>query len=569
MDPKAASFGTGVPLQTTTAERMNRSDGSVHDKISQFNSLSIAFQSKQLERKTADAALKRALVGREEAEAEMRRLREEMVQLHRALDEGRERERKVGERLETVMENYGRAKETHAHTQALWEKEIRRARKENFKCQSAMVKLQEELKSARSTTKSLEEAVEAERCRVQAREEEAFSTRYQLVGTQEKLDEALCRIKLVEQERDAFKLASHHEQLARVAAEGRIPLPRVVASGGGDDDDEFASPVKKKKTSRRSSSSLLLPASSSAVGEAEREELLLRREWERHRADRALELVDFLEVECRLGCCSASSSSTSSSSVARKSKLVSRQTQTQTQTRHEEIHQVKEEQQEEKRRKRQQPGRRSTIFCPVEGIFRTVTDHGDDDDDREEGEGGEEEEEEKHQRHEGDQVEPDTRMYARTPSVEPPAFALQRSSLESLLEAPQQSALIRCVPSTDPIRRPHTSTAISSTTTTTTTKIPLRDERPSSSLLLLGPRTPSSSSSFANNNNVIATFDRANPALTPTMTREQALATIRERRGRVRSAAAAAAAAATPKRMGTDRRHMSAPTPTSVVRPRS
>ncbi|RCI14228.1 hypothetical protein L249_6191 [Ophiocordyceps polyrhachis-furcata BCC 54312] len=503
MDPKA-SFPNGVPLQTTTAERMNRSDGSVHDKISQFNSLSIAFQSKQLERKTADAALKRALVGREEAEAEMRRLREETAELHRALDEGRERERKVGERLETVMENYGRAKETHAHTQALWEKEIRRARKENFKCQSAMVKLQEELKSTRWTTKSLEEAVEAERCRVQAREEEAFSTRYQLVGTQEKLDEALCRIKLVEQERDAFKLASHHEQLARVAAEGRIPLPKVASADYDEGDDEFASPVKNNRKRRRaasssSSSSSLLPTSSSAVGETEREELLLWREWERHRADRATELVEFLEVECRLGCCSSSSSSSSSSSAAaaaavKKTRLESRQTQT-------EARDVKEEQ--ESRRKRRQP-------------------------------------------------------------VEPPSFALQRSSLESLLEAPQQPALIRCV---SPILRPHTST----TTTTTTTKIPLRDDhakRPSSSLLPLGPRTPSSSSNP--NFTTAATFDRENPALTPTMTREQALATIRERRGRVRSAAAAAAAgAATPKRIGAERRYMSAPTPTSVARSRS
>jgi hypothetical protein len=76
-------------------------DSSVHEKISQFNTL--AMQSKQLERKTADAALKRAMLGREEAEAEMRRYREEARQLRRHVEEGRERERKVGERLEQVM----------------------------------------------------------------------------------------------------------------------------------------------------------------------------------------------------------------------------------------------------------------------------------------------------------------------------------------------------------------------------------------------------------------------------------------------------------------------------------
>ena len=78
-----------------------RDSCSVHDKIHQFNSL--AMQSKQLERKTADAALKRAMLGREEAEAEMRRYRDEARLLRKQVDEGRERERKVGERLETVM----------------------------------------------------------------------------------------------------------------------------------------------------------------------------------------------------------------------------------------------------------------------------------------------------------------------------------------------------------------------------------------------------------------------------------------------------------------------------------
>jgi hypothetical protein len=60
-------------------------------------------QSKTLERKTADAALKRAMLGREEAESEMRRYRDEVRALRRQVDEGKERERRVGERLEAVM----------------------------------------------------------------------------------------------------------------------------------------------------------------------------------------------------------------------------------------------------------------------------------------------------------------------------------------------------------------------------------------------------------------------------------------------------------------------------------
>lgn len=108
----------GGPLQAVTADRVNQQreresvfshlrggsrDNSVHDKISQFNNLSVTMQSKQLERKTADAALKRAMLGREEAETELRRYREENKNLRKAIDEGKDRERKVGERLESLM----------------------------------------------------------------------------------------------------------------------------------------------------------------------------------------------------------------------------------------------------------------------------------------------------------------------------------------------------------------------------------------------------------------------------------------------------------------------------------
>lgn len=88
-------------LHLLSESRGHSRDSSVHDKVAQFNTL--AFQGKQLERKANDAALKRAMLGREEAESEMRRYREETRALRRHIEEGKERERKVGERLETVM----------------------------------------------------------------------------------------------------------------------------------------------------------------------------------------------------------------------------------------------------------------------------------------------------------------------------------------------------------------------------------------------------------------------------------------------------------------------------------
>jgi len=116
--PGSPGSGAGTPLRQMSHNQQRDSsalfssfrrngqiedarDSSVHDKINQFNTL--AQQSKLLERKTADAALKRAMLGREEAETDMRRFRDEAKHLKKQVEEAKERERRVGERLETVM----------------------------------------------------------------------------------------------------------------------------------------------------------------------------------------------------------------------------------------------------------------------------------------------------------------------------------------------------------------------------------------------------------------------------------------------------------------------------------
>ncbi|KAM7206433.1 hypothetical protein V8F20_002782 [Naviculisporaceae sp. PSN 640] len=437
-------FGT---LRRGAGEDAGGRDSSVHDKISQFNSL--AMQSKQLERKTADAALKRAMLGREEAETEMRRYRDEARLLKKHLEEGKERERRVGERLETVMENYGRAKETHAHTQALWEKEIRRARKETFKAQSALVKLQEELKSARLTQKAVEDELEREKERGKAREQEAFTARYNLVGLQEQLDQALEKVKMLEQERDAFKtLAKNEEDVARIAAEGKLPLP---SSGSEAADDEFASPKKRTRLSDIS----VADVKYSATSEAEIEELTRLWLWEKQRADRAVEHVQFLEVECKLNLCptakglSRSRGSTVKPNSSRKRTSASRiadagdililsENGSASPT-------PKPTPKRSKTEKLASELRRSAVFVPTEGIFRTITQYEADLAPLKVSEIAipsiEQPVEEPLSSASSQPPTPADRMptvYARTPSVEPPDFAVsskQRTSLLSLLDA--------------------------------------------------------------------------------------------------------------------------------------
>ena len=484
----------------------------------------------------------------------------------------------------------------HQHTQSVWEKEIRRQRKEYFKANSSGVKYAEELKTTKEALRTAEASLAREKERARAREQEAFAARYQIVGVESQLGEALERIKLVEQERDAFKTLAKNEEVARIAAEGCIPLPPPE-----NDDDEFASPKKERAP--------LLPVDvvSSLASEEEIEELTRRVEWERQRADRAQEHVDFLVAECELRCCPCAKTS------KRRSILSPRRARPQmveildagdlailsdraVPEREEKAPTPHREETPEERRassRKSKEKRRSTIFCPQEGIFRTVS--------QEEAAalGGVPEEarpveEPAPAAASPPEPKPDPAMYARTPSVEPPSFALlaqERTSLMSLLNAPhgapresdahdqpviptmaaptegrepepererlRHSAPEEEAPKTrrvspavsNPAARPHTSNSFYTVTTTTT--VPLR-EKPVKRISNKGQRPPSRADEVS--------FDVNNPAMTPTMTREEALAQIRERRGRARSAAQGAA---TPRRQmleGVERRDISAPT---------
>lgn len=77
-----------------------RGSSDVQGKVAQFNNLT---KEAAQRRKDNEAALKRAVLGREEAESETRRIKDENESLRREIEEGRGRERRVGERLETLM----------------------------------------------------------------------------------------------------------------------------------------------------------------------------------------------------------------------------------------------------------------------------------------------------------------------------------------------------------------------------------------------------------------------------------------------------------------------------------
>lgn len=162
------------------------------------------------------AALQRALIGREEAESAL-------ASVSAQLSEAQSRERRISERLESLLEELQAAKERQVHERSVFEKEIRKARKEAFRAGSALVKLQEELKHARSETRGLKEEVLCERAAKEQAKQEAFERAYALAGLTEELEVLKGRLRNVEANRRSDRLEARAKEMSNENI-GRLSL---------------------------------------------------------------------------------------------------------------------------------------------------------------------------------------------------------------------------------------------------------------------------------------------------------------------------------------------------------
>ena len=96
--PPSDSLSSDLQEQFKTWHVRDSSD--VQNKVAQFNNLS---KEAVQRRRDNEAAIKRAVLGREEAESEARKSREEIKVLRKEIEEGRTREKRVAERLESVL----------------------------------------------------------------------------------------------------------------------------------------------------------------------------------------------------------------------------------------------------------------------------------------------------------------------------------------------------------------------------------------------------------------------------------------------------------------------------------
>ncbi|KAF2673747.1 hypothetical protein BT63DRAFT_165607 [Microthyrium microscopicum] len=320
LDPIAPSSPPKSPLRSAGSHSRTNSDALVQGMIARFDGLSVKDWKAQ-----SETAVKRAEIAREMAELETRKIKElcgevegerkkkseEARKLKRELEESRERERKVARRLEVLMEELHRAKETHGHTISVYEKEVRKARKEAFKSSSAFVKVQEDAKAARAHVKAMQTNLETEKAKAANREQEAFTAQYQLVGAQQEHQKALEQILVLQQERDSLKTSLQEEEVARMAVEGRFALPPPK----DDDEDEdllqsptrspVKSPRKMQQRSKTQSSDSekenVMPVKKSLLQlKALQEELAL----ERRLRQKAVDQIDFMKMECQFECCS-------------------------------------------------------------------------------------------------------------------------------------------------------------------------------------------------------------------------------------------------------------------------
>lgn len=574
------------PDRTNQQRPQHSRESSVTDQVHKFNSM--ASISRTAERGVNDAALKRAMMAREEAQSEarkyrleneslqgiesdMRRYREEAAQYNREVKIISERYENLVEqfmaekenhsrdkdKLDEYREKYARARETHETTQKTWEKELRAARKvqkESFKVQSRLVQLQDELRSAKNSITLMKVSVEEGKERTKAREEEAFAAKCEAVSLQEDLANTKEKVKLVEQERDALRTIAKNEEVLRIAAEGQIPLP--------------SSPQKKSRPEATSPGRF----TTSAASEEELEELKWKMQWERKRLERAFELIDFMKAECQFKCCSCRIAGTAADYIENGVQA------TETHKNHQQHQHSNDCSSSSAKAQQEKPERTSlsasteateqeveedettTIFIPSEGIFRTM-------------------------------VSPAKKPYqlaqkrpiekvsssrptssatnksfprARTPSIDPPAPAIQpdlNTSLLSLLGSFDEQAIEdeedeKTVEVSKEQQKEPESAHKHWQTISTTTRIPLKPDT-NTPVTARTTKIPLSQGYAVSNINFTTFFNDENKedvhlrgggglnnltegdsnAIIGTMTKEQALEQIKLRRGRARSIA--------------------------------
>lgn len=319
MNQQALPASPSLPADLLSLHHKNAKGVSeVQAKVAFLNSLSRA--GSPVSSNADKAALQRAIIGREEAESALAFKEEE-------LSESQARERVASERVESLLEELHSTKERQAHERSIFEKEIRKARKEAFRTGSTLVKVQEDLKQSKSDVKALKDEVAAEREAKNKARQEAFERAYALAGLTEELEVLKGKLRSLEADNHSstLEVQAHEirkEDFGRLSlAEGDLAFLTTPRRPKRAAADSVKSPVRsveeedagQKTPPKRQRLSAVAPeigranaathdefASDNDLLDDLKEEL----KYERRQRIEAEEMVHFLNIECQFERCS-------------------------------------------------------------------------------------------------------------------------------------------------------------------------------------------------------------------------------------------------------------------------
>ncbi|KAJ5091173.1 hypothetical protein NUU61_006043 [Penicillium alfredii] len=323
MNQQTIPASPSLPSDLLTLHHKNTKGVSeVQAKVAFLNSLSGEGSAASAQSSAANhAAMQRAVLGREEAESTLATVQEE-------LSEAQARERRISERLESLLEELHGTKERQAHERSIFEKEIRKARKEAFRAGSILVKTQEELKHSKSEVKALKDEVSAERDAKDKAKQDAFERAYALAGLTEELEVLKGKLRSVEANNHSstLEVRAHEirkEDFGRLSlAEGDLAFlttprrPKRAAAGSvrspapevEPSEIAEATPPKRQRLSdcvpQREESDVEPVTSLSDTEQDVLDDLTEKLEHEKRRRVEAEEMVHFLNIECQFERCS-------------------------------------------------------------------------------------------------------------------------------------------------------------------------------------------------------------------------------------------------------------------------
>ncbi len=322
-----------LPNQLSNADlKLPRQSIDVQSKVAFLNSLNQAGSPSRQQGVSTHAALQRALLGREEAENALRTSNTQLA-------EAELRQRKISERLESMIEELQSVKERQVHERQVFEKEVRKARKDAFRAGSTLVKMQEDLKESRSEAKNLRAEAQHERFEKEKSKQEAFERAYTLAGVLEEIEVMREKIRAMEAAREAEMLERQSTKVQREEEEDRL-----LAEKRQQQEEEHAAQLLKAREEQEmqqtdqtvqlrqnrferclpaelpSSESETIRAKGSRADDSKwvnrevqrhatadvHEQLLVvdaERQWERKLRTRAEQMVHFLQMECQFNAC--------------------------------------------------------------------------------------------------------------------------------------------------------------------------------------------------------------------------------------------------------------------------